>query len=79
GSHTAMTREDGKLVEVVIKDPQSVVAKDKIHKIWFDKDSICLFTDAYNAFIVKKRYLKDGEFDELKAFIKEHYMLKREK
>ncbi|MDR2100732.1 MAG: YcxB family protein [Campylobacteraceae bacterium] len=64
-----------KSIEITTQDSRAIAKRDKIHKIKFDKDSIYLFIAVNMAYIIKKRYLKSGdEFNELKEFVKKHYL-----
>jgi len=61
----------------IIIDSESgntILSKDKIHKILFDKDSVYVFVAANIARIIKKRFCKnEEEFNALVLFIKDNY------
>jgi len=55
------------------------LTKDKINKILYDKDTIYICLGINFACIVKKYFFKNSnEFDELKIFLNENYIIKND-
>ncbi|MFB5652837.1 YcxB family protein [Leptospira wolffii] len=56
-------------------DSNTILTKEKIHKIAFRDDAIYIFISAIQAFVIPKHYFdNDDEFGEAKNFLKEHYI-----
>jgi len=52
----------------------TILTKEMINKVYYDKNSIYLYTGQNTAHIIKKRYLEnDDDFKELIKFVKENY------
>ena len=61
-------------ISIKSENGNSILTKENIHKIYYDKDSIYIYVGLNIAHILKKRYLENGgDFKELVKFVKEHY------
>jgi hypothetical protein len=64
-----------RFIKITIPSLQTVITKNEICKVEFDKDSIYLFITEDTVYIIKKRFFENSdEFDELKEFVKQYYM-----
>jgi len=56
----------------------TILTKEKIYKILYDKDTIYICIGLNMAYIIKKHYFeKNDEFDELRIFLNENYKNKK--
>ena len=61
-------------ITIVSESGSSILTRDNIHKILFDKDTIYIFMAKNIARIIKKRFLENEEkYNELVLFIKDKY------
>jgi hypothetical protein len=61
-------------ITIVSESGSSILTKDNIHKILFDKDTIYIFMARNIARIIKKRFVENEEkYNELVLFIKDKY------
>jgi len=61
-------------ISITTETGKSILTKDIINKIYYDKDSIYIYVGLNIAHIFKKRFMEnEGDFGELVKFVKEHY------
>ncbi|MEI1280623.1 YcxB family protein [Leptospira venezuelensis] len=63
--------------QILASSPNSntIITKDKIHKLAFKDDAIYIFISAIQAFVIPKHYFdNDNEFGKAQNFLKEHYL-----
>ena len=61
-------------ISITMESAGSNLTKENINKIYYDKDSIYIYSGLNIGHIIKKRFLEnENDFEELVKFVKEHF------
>jgi hypothetical protein len=60
-------------IEIKTENTSTIITKDKINKIWYNKNAIYIFISSYLAYLIPRTFSNNNEFDLLKDFINKNY------
>ena len=60
-------------IEIKTDSSCTIITKDKINKIMYNKKNIYIFISLYLVYIVPESFFNNNEFTELKCILDEHY------
>ena len=68
--HYSITEDQ---IEIKSENTSTIITKDKINKIWYNKNAIYIFISSYLAYLIPRTFSNNNEFDLLKDFINKNY------
>ena len=68
--HYSITEER---IEVKTESTSTIITKDKIYKIMYNKNEIYIFISTYYAYVIPKTFLHNNDFELLKDFMNRNY------
>jgi hypothetical protein len=60
-------------IEIKTDSSCTIITKDKINKIWYNKKNTYIFISLNLVYIIPESFLGNNEFMEFKCFLEEHY------